>query len=165
MGNNGNSDRLCFPGLQMMTAAMKVRSLLLGRKAMTNLDSILKSRDIILPTKVRLSQNYVFSSSHVWMCELAFIKKAEHWWLDAFELWCCRRTLRVPWTARRSNQSVLKYWIFFGKDWCWSWNSNPLTTWCKELTYLKRPWCWERLKVGREGDDRGWDDCMASLTQ
>ena len=115
MGNNGNSDRLCFPALQMMTAAMKVRSLLLGRKAMTNLDSILKSRDIILPTKFQLSQNYVFSNSHVWMWELAFIKKDEHWWIDAFQLWCCRRTLRAPWTARRSNQSVLKCWIFFGR--------------------------------------------------
>ena len=51
------------------------------------------------------------------------------------------------------------------KDWCWSWNSNTLATWCKELTYLKRPWCWERLKVGGEEDDRGWDGWMASLTQ
>ena len=51
------------------------------------------------------------------------------------------------------------------KDWCWSWNANPLATWCKELTHLKRPWCWERLKAGGEGDDRGWDSWMASLTQ
>ena len=51
------------------------------------------------------------------------------------------------------------------KDWCWSWNSNTLATWCEEVTHLKRPWCWERLKVGREGDDRGWDGCMASATQ
>ena len=54
-------------------------------------------------------------------------------------------------------------WVFFGR--CWSWNSNTLATWCKELTYLKRPWCWERLKAGREGDDRGWDGWMASPTQ
>ena len=60
---------------------------------------------------------------------------------------------------RRSVLSV--HW----KDWCWSWNSNTLATWCEELTYLKRPWCWERLKVGGEGDDRGWDGWMASLTQ
>ena len=51
------------------------------------------------------------------------------------------------------------------KDWCWSWNSNPLATWCEELTHLKRPWCWERLRAGREGDDRGWDGWMASPTQ
>ena len=51
------------------------------------------------------------------------------------------------------------------KDWCWSWNYNTLATWCKELTHLKKPWCWERLKAGEEGEDRGWDDLMASLTQ
>ena len=51
------------------------------------------------------------------------------------------------------------------KDWCWSWNSNTLATWCEELTHLKRPWCWERLRAGEEGDDRGWDGWMASLTQ
>ena len=84
----------------------------------------------------------------------------------AFELWCWRRLLRVPWTARRSNQSILKE-IILGvnwKDW-WSWNSNTLASWCEELTHLKRPWCWERLKAGREGDDRGWDGWMASVTQ
>ena len=95
------------------------------------------------------------------------IKKAEHQRIDAFELWCWRRFLRVPWTASRSNQSILKENSpgCSLKDWCWSWNSHPLATWCKELTHLKRPWCWERLKVGREGDDRGWDGCMASPTQ
>ena len=71
-----------------------------------------------------------------------------------------------PWTARRSNQSILRE-IVLGvhwKDWCWSWNSNTLATWCEELTHLKRPWCWERLRAGREGDDRGRDGWMASLT-
>ena len=81
--------------------------LLLGRKVMTNLDSILKSRDIALPTKVRLAKAMVFSSGHVG-CESWTIKKAECWRIDAFELWCWRRLLRVPWTARRSNQSILK---------------------------------------------------------
>ena len=80
---------------------------------------------------------------------------------------CFWRLLRAPWAARRSNQSILKeispgvHW----KDWCWSWNSNTLATWCEELTHLQRPWCWERLKVGGVGDDRGWDGWMASLTQ
>ena len=99
-------------------------------------------------------------------CESWTVKMAEHWRIDAFELWCWRRLLRVPQTARRSNQSILKRSVLgvHWKDWCWSWNSNTLTTWCKELTHLKRPWCWERLKAGGEGDDRGWDGWMASPT-
>ena len=93
--------------------------------------------------------------------------KAERWRIDAFELWCWRKFLRVLWTARRSNQSILKeigpgYSL---EDWCWSSNSNTLATWWEELTHLKRPWCWERLKAGEEGDDRGWDGWMASPAQ
>ena len=83
------------------------RHLLLGRKAMTNLDSILKSRDITLPTKVRLVKAMVFPVV-MYGCESCTIKKAEHWRIDAFERWCWRRLLRVPWTARRSNQSIPK---------------------------------------------------------
>ena len=100
-------------------------------------------------------------------CETWTTKKAERQRIDALELWCWRILLRVPWTARRSNQSVLKEIILgvYWKDWCWSWNSNTLVTWCEEPTHLKRPWCWERLKVGGEGDHRGWDGWMASPTQ
>ena len=83
------------------------RCLLLGRKAMTNLDSILKSRDITLPTKVHLVKAMVFPVV-MYGCESCTIKKTEHGKIDAFELWCWRRLLRVPWTARRSNQSILK---------------------------------------------------------
>ena len=83
------------------------RRLLLGRKVMTNLDSILKSRGITLPTKVRLVKTMVFPVI-MYGCESGTIKKAEHQRIDAFELWCWRRLLRVPWTARRSNQSILK---------------------------------------------------------
>ena len=83
------------------------RCFFLGRKAMTNLDSILKSRDITLPTKVRLMKAMVFPLV-MYGCEIWTIKKAEHQRIDAFELWCWRRLLRVPWTARRSNQSILK---------------------------------------------------------
>ena len=83
------------------------RRLLLGRKVMTNLDSILKSRDITLPTKVRLVKAMVFPVV-MYGCEIWTIKKAESWRIDAFELWCWRRLSRVPWTARRSNQSILK---------------------------------------------------------
>ena len=81
--------------------------LLLGRKVMTNLDSILKSRDITLPTKVRLVKAMVFPVV-MYGCERWTVKKAEHQKIDAFKLWCWRRLLRVPWTARRSNQSILK---------------------------------------------------------
>ena len=93
--------------LQMVTAAMKLRRLLLGRKVMTNLDSILKSRDIILPTKVRLVKAMGFPVV-MYGCESWTVRKAERQRIDAFELWCWRRLLRVPWTARRSNQSILK---------------------------------------------------------
>ena len=91
--------------LQMVTAAMKLKGLLLGRKAMTNLDSILKSRDISLPAKVRLVKTMVFPVV-MYGCERWTIKKAERRRIDAFELW--KRLLRVPWTARRSNQSILR---------------------------------------------------------
>ena len=100
---------------------------------MTNLDSILKSRDITLPAKVHLVKAMVFPAV-MYGCESWTIKKVEHQRIDAFELWCWRRLLRVPWTARRPNQSVLKE-ISPG---CslevpgWSWNSNSLATWCKE---------------------------------
>ena len=83
------------------------RHLLLGRKVMTNLGSILKSRDIILPTKVHLVEAMVFPVV-MYVCESWTVKKPEHQRIDAFELWCWRRLLRVPWTARRSNQSILK---------------------------------------------------------
>ena len=86
---------------------IKLRHFLLGRKVMTNLDSILKSRDITLQTKVHLAKAMVFPVS-MYGCESWTIKKAEHQRIDAFELWCWRTLLRVPWTARRSNQSILK---------------------------------------------------------
>ena len=90
-----------------MTEAMKLRHLLLGRKVMTNLDSILKSRDITFPTKVCLVKAMVFPVV-MYGCESWTVKKAEHGRIDAFELWCWKRLLRVPWTARKSNQSILK---------------------------------------------------------
>ena len=133
---------------------------------MTNLDSILKNRDVTLPTKVRLVKAMVFPVV-MYGYKSWTIKKAECQRIDAFELWYWRRLLRVPWTARRSNQSILKeislniHW----QDWCWSWSSNTLATWCEEPTHWKKPWCWERLKAGGEGNNRGWDGWMASLTR
>ena len=94
------------------------RHLLLARKVMTNLDSILKSKDITLPTKVRLVKAMVFPVV-MYRCESWTVKKVEHQRIDAFELWCWRRLLRVPWTARRSNQSNSKgdqSWGFFGRN-------------------------------------------------
>ena len=110
-GHNGNIDRLYFGGSKITVdgdcSLEIIRHLLLGRKAMTNLDSILKSRDITSPTMVCLDKAMVLLVV-MYGCESWTIKKAEHRRVDAFEVWCCRRLLRVPWTARRSNQSILK---------------------------------------------------------
>ena len=109
--NNGNSERLYFLGSKVTAdgdSSHEVkRHLLPGRKVTTNLQSILKSRDVTLPTKVRLVKAMVFPVV-VYGCESCTIKKAEQWRSGPFELWCWRRLLRVPWTARRSNQSILK---------------------------------------------------------
>ena len=139
------------------------RHMLLGRKVMTNLDSILKSRDITLPTKVHLVKAMVFPVVMYW-CENWTIRKAECWRIDAFELWCWSRLFRVLWTTRRSNQSILKEINpeCSLEGLMLKLKLNTLATWCKELTHLKRPWCWERLKAGGEGDDGGWDGWMAS---
>ena len=124
---------------------------------MTNLDSALKSRDITLPAKVRRVKAMVFlvvTDS----CESWTVKRAGHWRINAFELWCCRKLQRVPWTARRSKQSILreinpKYskWLmlklklqYFGH-------------WCEQLTCWKSPWGWERLRAEGEEGVRGWD--------
>jgi len=132
---------------------------------MTNLNSILKSRDITLPTKVHLVKAMVFPVV-MYGCDSWTIRKAEHQWIDAFELWCWRRLLRVPWTAGRSNQSILK-------------KINPEYSLEGLMLKLKlqysgyrmrktdswrRPWCWERLQEGGEGDGRRWDGWMLSLT-
>ena len=141
------------------------RCLLLGRKVMTNLHSILKSRDITLSTKVGLVKAMVFSSNHVWMWELDY--KVERWRIYAFELWCWRRCLRVPRTSRRSNQFILKEISpgcsleglklrlklqYFGHL---IWKADSL-----EKTLML-----ERFREGGEGDDKGWDGWMASLPQ
>ena len=109
------------------------------------------------------SQGYGFSSSHAWMWEWT-MKKAEHRRIDAFELWYWENSWeslgpqRDPISASSRKPVLNVHW----KDWCWSLNSNALATWCEELTHWKIPWCWERLKAGGEGDDRGWDGWMAS---
>ena len=141
------------------------RCLLLGRKAMTNLDSIIKSKGITLLTKVHLVKVVVFPVV-MYGCERWNIKKVECWRLDAFELWCWRRLLRVPWTARTQpvHPKVNQLWIFIGRT---DAEAETPIFWppdAKNRLTGKR-WCWERLKAGGEGDDRGWDGWMASLTQ
>ena len=133
---------------------------------MTNLDSMLKSRDITLPTKVHLVKALVFPVV-MYGYESWTIKKAEHRRIEAFELRCWRRLLRVPWTARRFNQSILKEISpeYSLEGLMLKLKLQYLATWCEELTHLKRPWCWESLTVEGEGDDRGWDCWMASQTQ
>ena len=134
---------------------------------MTNLDSLLKRRDITLLTKVHLVKAMVFP---VVMCgwESWTVKKAERWRIDAFELWCWRRLLRVHWTARRSNQSILK-------EISPEYSLEGLMLKLKlqyfghlmgRLTHWKRHWYWTRLMAGRErGWDRGWNDSAASQTR
>ena len=120
----------------------------------------------MLLTKVHLVKTMAFP---VVMCECESwnIKKAERWRTDVFELWCWRRLLRVPWTARRSNPSILKEISleYSLEELMLKLKSNTLAPWCKEPTHWKRPWFWERLKTKGEKDGRGWDVWMASLTQ
>ena len=130
---------------------------------MTNLESILKSRDITFPTNVHLVKAMIFPVVR-YGCESWIIKKAEYQRSDAFELWCWRRLLRVPWTTRRFNQSILKE---ISSE--YSLGGLMLKLKLQYLCHLmqrtdslERPWCWERLRAGGEGDDRGWDGWMAS---
>ena len=142
------------------------RRLLLGRKVMTNLDSILKSKAITLPTKVHLVKAMVFQ----WSCmdeRVGLWRKlsAEELMLlncgageDSWE----SLGLQGDPTSPSSRRPVLGvHW----KDWCWGWNSSTLATSCEELTHWKRPWCWEGLGAGGERDDRGWDGWMATPTR
>ena len=142
------------------------RRLLLGRKVMTYLDSILKSRDITLPTKVHLVKALVFPVV-MYGYESWTIKKAECWRIDAFELWCWRRLLSVPWTTKRSNQSILKEISpeYSLERLMLKLKLHTLATWWEELTHKKRHWCWERLKVGGEGGYRNWYGWLTSPTQ
>ena len=126
---------------------------------MTYLDSVFKSRDINLSTKFHIVKAMIFPVV-IYGCESWTINKT-------FELWCWRRLLRLLWTARRSNHSILREinpeYLLEGL--MLKQGSSTLATWCEELTHWKTPWCWERLREGGEGGDRGWDGWMASLIQ
>ena len=128
---------------------------------MTNLEGVLKSRDITLPPRLHISKLWFFPVV-MYGFESWTIRKAELQRIDAFELWCWRRLLRILWTTGRFNQSILKEIVLNinRKDWWWSWGSNILATWCEELTHWKRPWCWEWLRAGgkwtAEDEMVGW---------
>ena len=133
---------------------------------MTNLDSIFKSRDITLPTKVHLVKAMVFPVV-MYGCESWTVMKAEHRRIDTFELWCWRRLLRVPWTARRSNQSTLKE-ISPGcslEEMMLKLKLQYFGHLMWKVDHWKRRWCWEGLGAGGEGDDRGRDGWMSSPTR
>ena len=123
-----------------MTAAEIKRRLLLGRKAMTNLDRVLKSREITLLTNTWIVRAMVFPV-FMYICASWTIKKGGSQRIDAFELWCWRRLFRVPWTARKLNQLILKEINpeCSLEGWCWWWSSNTWVTWCEELTHGKDP--------------------------
>ena len=118
-----------------------------------------------MPTKVRIVKAMVFPMV-TYSCDSWTVKKAQCWRIDAFELWCWRRLPRVPWTARRSNQSILRKINpeYLLEDWCWSWNCSILVIWLKQLTRWKSPWCCERLRAEGEEGVRG-DGWMASPMQ
>ena len=142
------------------------RRLLLGRKAMTNLDSMLKTRDITLPTKDHLVKAMVFPVV-MYGCESWTIKKAQHWRIDAFELWFWRRLLRVPWIVRRSNQSILKE---ISPEYSLEGLMLKLKLQYFGLLRQRADSFEKTLMLGKieargEGDDRGWDGWVASLTQ
>ena len=152
--------------LQIVTAAMKLKDTCSLEESYDQHRQHIKSRDITLPTKVHLVKAMIFPVV-TFGCESWTIKNAEHWRIDAFELWCWRRLLRVPWIARRSNQSIPKETSpeYSLEGLILNLKLHYLASWCEELTYWKRPWCWERLNAGGEGDDRGWDGWMASPTR
>ena len=162
-GKSGNSDIFSFPGLQNHYGqcghySHEIKTLLPLEKAKTNLDSILKSRDITFSTKVHIVKAIVFPLV-MYSCESWTIKKIECQRIDALQLWCWRRLLRVPWTARRSNHLILKEinpeYSLEGLVLKLKLQSFDQLIW---RTDWKRPWCWERVRAGGEGGDRGWDD-------
>jgi len=139
------------------------RHLLLGRKVMTNLDSILKSKDITLPTNVPVVKAMVFPVV-VYGCESWMVKKVDRQRIDAFELWCWRRLLRVPWTARRSNQSILKIspgCLLEGL----MLKLHYLGHLMQRVDSLEKTLMLGGIGGGGEGDERGWDGWMASPTR
>ena len=139
------------------------RHLLLGKESYEQPRQHIKKQRHYFANTGLSNQGYGFSSSHVWMWELDY---KESWVPKNWCFWTVvlEKTLETLLDCKETQPVHPKGVGVHWKDWCWGWNSNTLATWCEELTDLKRPWCWERLRAGREGDDRGWDGWMASST-
>ena len=166
----GTSERLSFLGSNITAdgdCSLEIkRCLLLSRKVITKLDCILEKQRYYFDYKLPSIKTMVFSVV-MYGCESWNINKVELQRIDAFELWCCRRLLRFPWTARRSSQSIQKE---ISPEYSFEWlmlklKHQYLATCFEKLTRWKRPWCWEKLNSGGEGTYPGWDGCIASLTQ
>ena len=149
--------------LQMVSAAIKLKDAYSLEGKLWQPRQHIEKQRCYFANKGPSSQGYGFSSGHVWMWELDY---KESWAPNNWCFWTvvqektlesCLDCKEIQPVHPKGDQS----W----KEWCWSWNLNTLATWCKELTHLERPWCWERLRAGGEGDDRGWDGWMSSLTQ
>ena len=163
-GRSGNSGRFYFLVLQNYCGwwlqPWNSKTLAPWQKSDKSRQCIKKQRHHFA-NKGLYSQSYNFSSSHVWMWEF-YHEKGECWRIGVFVLWCWRRLMRVPWTARRSNYSILKETNpgYLLEGLILKLNSNTFATWCEELTHWKRPWCWERLRaggeVGKEDEMVGW---------
>ena len=156
---------LPFPPPDLLSPEIKPKSTALQEESLSTEPSRKPSMHLMLHKKwIWVVQGETQISTWGRVLVPGSIKGAEHWRIDVFELRSWRRLLRVPWSTRRSNQSILKeinpdiHW----KDYCWS--SNTLAAWCEEPTHWKRPWCWERLKAGGEGVNRGSDKWLDGIT-
>ena len=151
--------------LQIVSAAMKLKDACSMEEKLWLRQHIKKQRHYF--ANKGLSNQCYFSSGHVWMWELDYKESwtSKNWWFWTVVLDKTLESLldckEIQPVHPKGNQFLNIHW----KDWCWNWNSNTLASWCKELTHWKRPWCWERLRAGGEGNDREWDGWMASLTQ
>ena len=143
--------------LQQWLQPQNLKMLAPWKKSYDNPRQCVKKQRHYFADKGMYSQNYGFPSSHMWM-----------WELDHKEGWTLKNRCFLTVVLEKTLESTLDckkiILIIHQKDWCWSWSSDTLATWCEEPTHLKGHWCWERLKAGGEGDDRGWDGWMASLT-
>ena len=151
--------------LQMPIATMKWKDIYPLEGKLWSIRQHIQKQRHYFANKGPSSQGYGFSSGHVWMWELDY---RESWVPKNWCFWTMvlEKTLESPLDCKEIQPVYPKRdqsWVFVHwKDWCWGWNSNTLATSCKELTHWKRLWCWERLRAGGEGDDRGWDGWMAS---
>ena len=146
--------------LQMVTAAMKLKTFAPWKKSYDQPSQHIKKQRHYVTNKVLSSRSYGFSSSHVWMWDLDY---KGSWVLINWCFWTVvlEKTLESHLDCKEIKPGN-QYWIFIGRT---NEEAETLATWCEELTHLKRPWCWERLRAGEEGDDRGWDGWMASPTR